>query len=865
MKAFRTACIACAVAVLGGGSARAAYWGGFRAPAKAAVEHVEGNLWLEAEEFADYGTWVIDTQFVGKMGSAYLLGAGVTGSCANASTKLAVPRAGTWRAWVRTRDWIPEYHPGRFAIEIGGRRSPELGNSGKKGWTWQKAGEYPLAAGGTEVKLVDLTGWFARCDAILLTTDAAYVPPEDPEAVEAARVRFSGIAPEADRGAYDVVIVGAGPGGTTAAIQAARAGARTLLVTDRPVLGGNASSEFRIPPRGAGTYRPDHQDGGIDAEMLKLRRETRGFDWSDAYRALADREKLLTVVTNVRIVAARTAKGGAIASVHGVDTLTGARSRWRGKVFVDATGDGWLGFFAGAKYRFGSEGKAEFGEPYAPDEPNGRTMSGSLFSGIGTSHGYYAAFRGLKTNGGNFPFVAPEWANLELPPWYATMRCPSFGGRAMEHPHAIDDVEDPEYARDYLIRMSVTFWDWAKNKSVNRADGVPWQMVFIPYTNARREGRRLMGDYLLTECDEHGGRMFDDAIGSGGYPITTHDSAGSFGSNNDYNRPEPAVYGIPYRCIYSVNVPNLLMCGRCCSMTHRALGSMRVQSTCAVTGQAAGLAAANCVKTGLTPREYGKRHIRDLQRELEANGQRIPKEPDFSRCATVLAAGETEIVLAGRPTSAAKTAAETLSRYLEIIFEEKVPVVGSATAGRRQIVLDGQAGGEGYAVTPRRDGVTISGADLEGGVYAFLEKVADCRFAFPGLHGTLLPRTAKIGVKPDVVRGRIDGETARGRAFRDGAWRKPQDGAFLKTATAESFGAFFREWPTEGAAGIDHFWRMYGFGGEKMRTAYGALKRGPLDAKTAKHLIQDAQGEVIGGTEEWWRVKLVGRYVFGVE
>ena len=862
-KVFLLPMVCCAL------SAQAAMWNGFRAPAKAATEHVEGFLWLEAEEFADYGTWVIDTQFVGKMGSAYLLGAGVTGTCANASTRLSVPRAGTWHAWVRTRDWIPEYHPGRFAVEIGGKRSPELGNSGKKGWVWQKAGAYQLAAGETDVRLVDLTGWFARCDAILLTTDAAYVPPEEATANEQARVRFSGIAPETDRGAYDVVVVGAGPAGTTAAIQAARAGVRTLLVSDRPVLGGNASSEFRIPPRGAGTYRPDHQEGGIDAEMLKLKHDTKGFDWTDAYQALVSREKLLTTVTNVRVVAAKTSDRGAIVSVHGVDTLTGARSRWRGKVFVDATGDGWLGYFAGAKYRFGSEGKDEFGEPYAPAEANRRTMSGSIFSGLGSAHGYNAAFQGWKTRGGNFPFETPEWANLELPPWYAKAKNPGWGGKAMEHPHIIDDVEDPEYARDYLIRMSVTYWGWAKNKSANRAEGIPWRMISIPYTNARREGMRLMGDYLLTECDEHEGRTFDDAIGYGGYPITTHDSAGTFGSNHDYNRPEPAVYGIPYRCLYSVNVPNLLMCGRCCSMTHRALGSMRVQSTCAVTGQAAGLAAANCVKTGLSPRAYGKKHIRDLQRELVANGQKLPPKEDFSGCAAVLAGKDVELVA---NTKREKAAAAVLAKYFEVIFEEQVPVVSKSTNRQSSIVIVEKKGAEPCVTVVAEGGsakasggVTISGAEPELGVYVFLEQLASCRFAFPGVHGTLLPRVARLGVKAGEWRGTFDAATARGRAFREGRWRNPADRAFLKTATKDEFLSFFREWPAEGVAADDWFWRMYGPGQGPMREVVAALKSGPVDSDKAKSLLRAASREVIGGTEEWWRIKLVAKYVFDVE
>lgn len=623
--------IGLAIAALASTEAFAGLWNGFRAPAKEAVEHEAGFLWLEAEEFADYGGWVIDTQFVGKMGSAYLLANGVTNRVSAAKTIVKIPCvggganttnrcAGVWRVWARSRDWIPEYHPGLFTIAINGRRGKELGGSGKKGWCWQFAGAFELPAGAAEVALEDLTGWFGRCDALVMTTDADYVPPDDLIDCEKARVKLSGLPPETDDGAYEVIIVGAGPSGTTAAIQSARAGAKTLLVHDRPILGGNASSEFRIAPRGAGTYRKEYQEGGIDAEMLALKASRKGSDWTDAYQALVDRETNLTVIANMRITCARTDERGSITSVCGVDTLTGARAFWRGKIFVDATGDGWLGFFAHAKFRFGSEGKAEFGEPNAPDAPNGRTMSGSLFSGLGKSSGCAAAFLTVRTPGGKFDFTPPVWANLDTG---ARRRVRHFRSAAIEHPHEIDDVEDPEYARDYLIRMSVSYWDFGKNRAENRAEGAEWQMVSIPHTNARREGRRLVGDYILTEKDEMEGRRFPDAIGYGGYPITTHNSAGTFGNNHDACRPEPPLYDIPYRSLYSVNVPNLLMCGRCVSMTHRALGSMRVQSTCSVTGQAAGLAAARCVQRGLSPREYGRLHIGELQTELRAAGQRF--------------------------------------------------------------------------------------------------------------------------------------------------------------------------------------------------------------------------------------------------
>ena len=162
----RGLCIVSLMAVAAVFPARALEWNGFRAPPKAATEVKRGFLWLEAEQFDDYGGWMIDTQFVHKMGSAYLIAPGVTGVVAAASTKVDIPSAGRWRVWARTKDWIPEHHPGLFAVEVAGRRSCPLGNSGRPGWGWQLAGDFELPAGETQVRLVDLTGWFAgatRC------------------------------------------------------------------------------------------------------------------------------------------------------------------------------------------------------------------------------------------------------------------------------------------------------------------------------------------------------------------------------------------------------------------------------------------------------------------------------------------------------------------------------------------------------------------------------------------------------------------------------------------------------------------------------------------------------------------------------
>ena len=164
----------------------------WRAPVQAAREAVPGFVWLEAEGFRDYGKWHLDTQFVHKMGSAYLLAAAVGTPVKDASTSFDVPRAGTWHAWARTKDWVPAHSPGKFALAVNGRESPVLGASGKPGWRWERAGAYDLAAGPCEVRLVDKSGWFGRCDAVLFTTDAAYVPPEAEEPLSRERRRLLG-------------------------------------------------------------------------------------------------------------------------------------------------------------------------------------------------------------------------------------------------------------------------------------------------------------------------------------------------------------------------------------------------------------------------------------------------------------------------------------------------------------------------------------------------------------------------------------------------------------------------------------------------------------------------------------------------
>ena len=188
------------------------------APRTAVSEHVPGVYWIEAENFADYGGWVLDTQFAHKMGSGYLLAPGVGKPSAVAVTRICVATGGTYRVWVRTKDWVPEHHPGRFALEIGGRRLEKtLGASGRD-WSWEDAGTLEIPCGEVELRLVDLSGFYARCDAVVLSRDGAFVPSDGGEELERQRDRCTGVpVGMADGGAYDLVVVGGGPAGTPTA------------------------------------------------------------------------------------------------------------------------------------------------------------------------------------------------------------------------------------------------------------------------------------------------------------------------------------------------------------------------------------------------------------------------------------------------------------------------------------------------------------------------------------------------------------------------------------------------------------------------------------------------------------------------
>lgn len=619
----------------------------FRPPPNEARMVVDGFLWVEAEDFADYGAWKLDTQFVHKMGSAYLIASGVGEPIGEAVTELRLPQAGTYRVWARTRNWLPEFSPGIFTVSVNGKRSPQkLGAAPQEGWLWESAGEFDLKAGKARLALVDLAGAFARCDALLLTSDMAYTPPSEAEACRRERARLTGLPQEIiDEGEFDVIVIGAGTAGCGAAVAAARNGARTALVHDRPVLGGNASDELGVPTCGASVSHPNARESGLNEEVNLWRGKLNAPKYSAAFAKQMEGEKNLTLFHNRRVNGVEMHDKTAIASVLAVDTLTHRASRYRAKLFIDCTGDGWVGYYAGAHYRFGRESRDEFGESAAPEKADRVTMSGCIMGNMAL--GYRAADTGKPQ-----AYTPPPWATrLPLPEEFHRFPKGFTGGQWwLEHPGCVDDLEDPEFARDELIRIVFAYWGWIKNHWEHKERARNYALAYVPYMDARRETRRLVGDYILKQQDAEQGVMFPDRISYGGWSLDVHHPRGIHSGKDgpyDFDGRVP-IYSIPYRTLYSTNIVNLLFAGRCMSVTHIALGTVRVEATLSTAGQAAGTAAALSVRHGVTPREIGQSRIGELQQQLLKDDQYIPElkndDPDdLARGATVTASSTQRI------------------------------------------------------------------------------------------------------------------------------------------------------------------------------------------------------------------------------
>jgi len=599
----------------------------------------ESVLWLEAEQFAKTGGWVNDPQFVDLMGSPYLLANGVGHPVDDAATQADVPTAGRYRLWVRCKDWLPDYSPGTFQVRVGGKASDvTFGRAKAADWQWVDGGQFELKGGKVEVRLRDLTGWWGRCDAIVLAL--GFKPSNEKKTLAEQRLRYGGVSREVERkGPYNVVVVGGGLAGCAAAIAAARHGCQVALIQDRPVLGGNTSSEIMVPVGGDQSREPlDPRETGIAEELD--RGPGRGRGRSDVIEKVVRAEKNLDLHLNTRATNVVMKDKKTIAGVLGMNVHTGRRMLFEAPLFIDGTGDGWIGFWAGATFRHGREARAEFNEPLAPEKADSHTMGNSLHN---------ARFR---THDKPVPFQCPPWAyQWNQPSDFETRsqgsvhisgaapplnfkdltkgrgRRPTDPNGALSHVWWVElggmhnTIHDAEWIRDELFRIAIGLWNYAKNytprfkkRNANR------ELVWLNHVPGKRESRRLIGDYIMSQRDFAERIIHPDTVAYGGWTIDIHHPQGFWVRGPGAYHAYRYKVSIPYRILYSKDIDNLLMAGRCVSCTHVALGGIRVMRTTCLMGQAAGTAAAIARRHKATPRGVCQKHLKELQQTLLKDG-----------------------------------------------------------------------------------------------------------------------------------------------------------------------------------------------------------------------------------------------------
>ncbi|WP_127579873.1 FAD-dependent oxidoreductase [Paenibacillus koleovorans] len=453
----------------------------------------------------------------------------------------------------------------------------------------------------------------------------------------------------------DITVVGGGLAGVCAAIAAARLGQTVALINNRPVLGGNSSSEVRVWVCGAtghGTHRYARETG-IMGELF-VENQYRNIDgnpyiWDLVVLEAVRAEPNIRVFLNTdvhEVEADGDEHDRTIRSVTGWMMASERRIRFESQIFLDCTGDGLVGFLAGAKYKIGREAREEYNEDWAPLVSDDITLGSTLL--------FYT-----KDAGRPVKYIPPSFAKDITKTTIPQRRVIRSGDNGcaywwIEWGGELDTVHDNERIRDELWSVIYGIWDYIKNSGQFDADNMTLEWVgSIP---GKREYRRFVGDYVLNQNDILQQAPFEDRVAFGGWSIDLHPPQGVYSTEAGSKHLHPdGNYHIPYRSLYSVNVRNMLMAGRDISATHVAFGTTRVMATCAVIGEAAGSAAALCAAKGVTPRELYAQHLSELQQTMlrqDASiiGLRNEDPADLARRATVTASSVLE-QLAVEPSS----------------------------------------------------------------------------------------------------------------------------------------------------------------------------------------------------------------------
>ncbi|MBR0239369.1 MAG: FAD-dependent oxidoreductase [Thermoguttaceae bacterium] len=599
------------------------------------------SVFVEAESFQDKGGWVVDQQFMdikapGQAGSVILLAHGMGKPVANAKTTVTLPNPGKYQVFARTRNWVSnwmpadlsdearerDWAPGKFRLVLNGKPSEiTLGIHGS-GWSWQKAGSVTATENNLQVavELQDLTGFDGRVDALYFTTDPAEkcALPDDPQSLDAVRP----VVREENPKVYDLVVVGGGIAGTCAACSAAKLGLNVALIQDRPVLGGNGSTEVRVHLKGELNQPPYQNVGNLAYQMGPkgggCAREAEHYK-DDQRLAICQKYANLDLFLLTHVTAVEK-EGDSILAVIGKNVESGVETRFKGKLFADCTGDGCIGFLAGADWLMGREAKSDFDEPSAPEKRDKMTM--------GASCQWYTVETDHATTFPELPW-AHQFSKESIKPM---IRGSWFWETGLNY----DQIWEFERIRDNALRSVYGHWSYMKNHANGKwSETVKNREIgWLAFICGKRESRRILGDVVLREQDIMSDRQWEDACVPCTWPIDLHypdpQNAKHFPGNEflTYCRkgPKPPHYAIPYRTLYSRNVKNLFMAGRDISVTHIALGTTRVMRTGGMMGEVVGMAASVCRKNDCSPRDVYTDHLPELIELMKVGVADSPEE-----------------------------------------------------------------------------------------------------------------------------------------------------------------------------------------------------------------------------------------------
>ncbi|MEZ4773234.1 MAG: FAD-dependent oxidoreductase [Bacteroidia bacterium] len=470
---------------------------------------------------------------------------------------------------------------------------------------------------------------------------------------------------------YDIVVCGGGLAGFCAAVAAARQGRKTCIIQNRPVFGGNSSSEIGVTPHGAAAFHAYARETGILSELLIEERAANHAEiyengwtnsvWDMVLYDMAVRTENLNFYLNTDFKAVRMKDNRHIQAIVAHVQNAELELTLEAELFIDCTGDGLVAHEAGCEWRMGSESRSEFNEPHAPEVASGDVMGSSI---------HFKA----QDMGRPVPFSAPEWAIRydDASYFYDQGRLPKEergGFWWLEIGVPYHTIHDNETIRHELTRHALGVWHWMKNQDpVMKERTRNYALDWIGQVPGKRESRRIMGEYFITEHDIQNKTVFEDEIAFGGWFIDLHTPGGllaamseptnadNYNTFNEYSvKSYCGPYGVPLRSLIARDVDNLMMAGRNISTTHAALGTLRVMATTALMGQAAGTAAAIAQNNQLAIKETPEKVVHLIKQKLLRDGcflinNRNEDPADLARFASVTASSESGLTGAGPDT-----------------------------------------------------------------------------------------------------------------------------------------------------------------------------------------------------------------------